>query len=75
MIIHMNLAEDSYDIVVERGILLKAKEYLNPEGKLLFEIGHDQGEAVSSLMKNWGFSDVKVIKDLSGNDRVVTGHL
>ena len=29
MTIHMNLAQDSYDIVVERGLLGKAKEHLN----------------------------------------------
>ena len=58
-----------------RKIIAEAKDYLNPGGKLLFEIGHDQGEAVSQLMKNWGFSEVKVIKDLAGNDRVVTGGL
>lgn len=58
-----------------RRIIAEAKDYLNPGGKLLFEIGHDQGEAVSALMKQWGFSDVKVVKDLAGNDRVVTGGL
>ncbi len=29
MIIHMNLGQDSYDIVVERGLLAKANKYLN----------------------------------------------
>ena len=56
-----------------RKIIAKAVEYLNPEGKLLFEIGHDQGESVSELMKEAGYKDVKVIKDLAGNDRVVPG--
>ena len=58
-----------------RRIVAEASKYLNPEGKLLFEIGHDQGESVSTLMKEAGFQDVKVIKDLAGNDRVVTGGL
>ena len=56
-----------------RRIVEKASDYLNPGGKLLFEIGHDQGESVSSLMIEAGYKDVKVIKDLAGNDRVVTG--
>lgn len=56
-----------------RKIVAKASDYLNPGGKLLFEIGHDQGESVSSLMKEAGYKDVTVIKDLAGNDRVVTG--
>ena len=56
-----------------RRIIDKAADYLNPDGKLLFEIGHDQGESVSALMKEAGFKDVTVVKDLAGNDRVVTG--
>ena len=56
-----------------RKIIETASEYLNPEGKLLFEIGHDQGEAVSNLMMDAGFKGVRVIKDLAGNDRVVIG--
>ena len=58
-----------------RRIVADASKYLNPEGKLLFEIGHDQGESVSSLMKEAGYKDVRVVKDLAGNDRVVIGGL
>lgn len=58
-----------------RRIVEEASKYLNPEGKLLFEIGHDQGEAVSSLMIEAGYKGVRVIKDLAGNDRVVIGGL
>ena len=35
MNIHMNLKENSYDIVVERGILEKAGEHLNPDRRVL----------------------------------------
>ena len=56
-----------------RRIVEAASEYLNPDGMLLFEIGHDQGEAVSNLMLNAGYKNVRVIKDLAGNDRVVIG--
>ena len=58
-----------------RRIVEQAGDYLNPGGHLLFEIGHDQGEDVSELMVKAGFQDVRVIKDLAGNDRVVTGGL
>lgn len=58
-----------------RRIVTECKEYLKPEGMLLFEIGHDQGETVPELMKEAGFKDVRVIKDLAGNDRVVIGGL
>jgi len=41
----------------------------------LFEIGHDQGKSVSELMTEAGFKEVRVVKDLVGNDRVVIGGL
>lgn len=58
-----------------RKIVKECKNYLNPNGKILFEIGHDQGEAVSEMLTYAGFSDVRVVKDLAGNDRVVIGSL
>lgn len=58
-----------------RKIIVTAFEYLKENGKLLFEIGHDQGESVSNLMREAGYKDVRVVKDLAGNDRVVIGGL
>lgn len=58
-----------------RRIVAAASDYLNPGGTLLFEIGHDQGEAVSGLMIEAGYQNVRVVKDLAGNDRVVIGGL
>ena len=56
-----------------RKIVTESREYLKKEGMLFFEIGHDQAQAVSSLMQENGFSDVTVVKDLAGLDRVVYG--
>lgn len=58
-----------------RKIIKECTEYLNPNGTILFEIGHDQGEAVSDMLRQNGFDDVRVIKDLAQNDRVVIGRL
>lgn len=58
-----------------RKIITSASDYLKENGKLLFEIGHDQGESVSNLMREAGYKDVRVVKDLAGNDRVVIGGL
>jgi len=58
-----------------RSILEQAGNYLKPEGLLAFEIGYDQGETVSSLMKDRGYKRVKIVKDLAGLDRVVTGRI
>lgn len=56
-----------------RKITEQVKDYLNPGGYVYMEIGYDQGEAVSELMRNAGFTEVEVIKDLARNDRVVKG--
>ena len=56
-----------------REIVSKAGNYLYPGGMLFFEIGYDQGLAVSECMKAAGFREVTVCKDLTGLDRVVSG--
>lgn len=56
-----------------REIALKAPDYLKKGGYLLVEIGFDEGDAVKELLIQNGFDCVKIIKDLSGCDRVVSG--
>ena len=56
-----------------RKIIKEAEKYLYPGGMLFFEIGCKQAEAVSRYMKDAGYRDVAVCKDLSGLDRVVSG--
>lgn len=56
-----------------REIVKGCPEHLSSGGRLFFEIGHDQGEAVKSIMEQAGFLDVTVKKDLAGLDRVVCG--
>lgn len=55
-----------------REIASGAKDYLTSGGRLLLEIGYDQGAAVSSLLADAGFTEVRVIRDLARNDRVVS---
>jgi len=63
--------EDGLDIYrrIIQGI--NSKNVLSAGGAVFFEIGYDQGEAVSVLLEKAGFSKVRVIKDLAGLDRVV----
>ncbi len=46
------------------------KEYLNPGGVLLMEIGYDQGYSVCKIFENCG--EVSIYRDLCGNNRVVS---
>jgi hypothetical protein len=49
----------------------EASDYLNDNGKIFFEIGYDQGDDVSEILRQNRFCNIEVLKDLSGNDRVV----
>lgn len=56
-----------------RQIAKEAGGWLKSGGAIYLEIGYDQGEAVSGLLKDAGFTNVRVVKDLPGKDRVVCG--
>ena len=52
-------------------IITEAPKYLKLGGSILFEIGYDEKDAVSKLLEENGFTDIEVIKDYAGLDRVV----
>lgn len=54
-----------------REIAKEAGAYLVDGGYLLLEIGHDQAVVVSGLLKESGFIDIEVKKDLTGFDRLI----
>ena len=56
-----------------RKIAEEAPKYLRAGGGLFLEIGCDQGACVAELLRQQGFADVKVVKDLARLDRVVEG--
>ncbi len=58
-----------------RRIIQDAKEYLNENGYLAFEIGYNQKEAVKKLFKDYGYKNIYSRKDLAGNDRIVVGQI
>ncbi|MDO4266559.1 MAG: HemK/PrmC family methyltransferase [Eubacteriales bacterium] len=55
-----------------RRIAKEAGPYLREGGSLYLEIGADEAVAVCELLKDAGFQDINVIRDLAGKDRVVT---
>lgn len=58
-----------------RRIIKDSREHLKENGWILFEIGCDQGAAVSEMLDYAGFKEIRVIKDLARNDRVVIGRM
>lgn len=54
-----------------RRIAVEARGYLNPGGRLMFEIGYDQGESVPEILTAEGYVSIEVKKDYAGLDRMV----
>lgn len=63
--------EDGLDFY--RDITRESVKYLKDKGILAFEVGHDQAEDVSEILKNNGYTNIYTKKDLQGIDRVVIG--
>lgn len=57
-----------------RCILAQAPALLAPGGRLMVEIGAQQGDAVSVLFRTAGLTGGRVVADIDGRDRVVTGY-
>ncbi len=71
---HLALDGGENGLIFYEKICEIAPSILNQGGMLAFEIGYDQAEEVSGLMSE-NFENIKVIKDLCENDRVVVGTL
>lgn len=56
-----------------RRITAESLDVLKDSGLILFEIGYDEADEVRGILAENGFVDIKVVKDLSGLDRVVWG--
>ena len=55
-----------------RRIIREAPAHLVVGGRLLLEIGYDQAEAVSDLLREAGYYGIEILKDYGGNDRIAT---
>ena len=55
-----------------RRIISEAPAHLVVGGRLLLEIGYDQAEAVSELLREAGYYGIEILKDYGGNDRIAT---
>jgi len=60
---------------MHRALAEAARARLRAGGGLMVEIGETQGDAASRALREAGFADVRVRKDLAGDDRVVIGRI
>lgn len=66
---------DEDPLLFYRAIIQKAIRLLKSHGWLFFEINREHGEEIVSLLEKYGFLQIELTKDLSGNDRFIKAQL
>ena len=51
----------------------EASDYLNDGGCIYMETGFDQGDDIAAIMRNRGYTDIRIFKDLAGHNRIIGG--
>ena len=64
--------EDNDALLFYRKITELAKNHLAESGKLYFEINQYLGKETVALVESYGFKNVQLIKDIYGNDRMIS---
>lgn len=67
----MALTDGADGLSVYRLIARQAQGYLTVQGRVMVEIGWQQGAAVREIFERAGWADVAVLPDLDGRDRVI----
>lgn len=67
----MALTDEADGLTAYRIIAAQAGAYLENNGRVLCEIGASQGAAVTDIFDQQGWSEVALLQDLDGRDRVV----
>ncbi|MCB0513903.1 MAG: peptide chain release factor N(5)-glutamine methyltransferase [Bacteroidetes bacterium] len=59
-------------LIFYKAIAKFAIENLNPNGKLYFELNEFYAEETKTLLQQYDFKDIRIIKDLSGKNRILS---
>ncbi len=65
---------DNDPLCFYRCIAILGRELLTGEGQLYFEINRAYGVETVSMLTDLGYRNPRIIKDISGNDRIVTAY-
>lgn len=68
-------AKDEDGVEFYKKITEEAPRILNPNGYLAFELGINQANIVSNIMRQNNFTVIEIGKDLAGIERVIVGKL
>jgi release factor glutamine methyltransferase len=64
---------DSDPLVYYCAIVKLAENNLIPGGKLYFEINETMGKPMVQLLEKSGYSDIEIVKDINGKNRIIKG--
>ena len=67
------VAEDD-GLKIYKQIINDAPKHLEKNGVIVFEIGYSQGKQIQNLLEK-DFKEIKILKDLQGNDRIAFARL
>lgn len=56
-----------------RRIVGESVNYLRDSGYLFMEMGYNQGEEIAAIMRDSGYGDIRIYKDLAGKNRIIGG--
>lgn len=68
---HLALTDEGDGLYFYRVISREAKKHLKQGGLLAYEIGYNQGEAVTTILESENYEAIELFQDLAGNDRVI----
>lgn len=69
---HLALTPGGDGLSPYRILAMGTQEHLSPGGRILVEIGWKQGPDVAEIFEKAGLTDVQVVSDMDGRDRVVS---
>ena len=65
------LFADDNGLINYNEIISGAISFLNLGGKIFLEIGFNQSKAVVSILEKYNFTEITIVQDLSGQDRII----
>lgn len=66
---------DKDPLIFYRYIARFGKEKLKKNGSMYFEINAQCGQITADMLKQEGYQEIELIRDLSGNDRIIKAHI
>ena len=67
--------DDNNPFIFYKIIAKKAKKILNRNGKIYFEINENYSEEVMKILKDYGYVNIKLKKDINDRDRMIKATL